>query len=199
MWPVDPRYPRLLVVSHFLAPPFQSRICSLMILAAASALCCRPMASTKSPSGSTVSVSTTQCNFPSVPPFPSPPPTSSLPSSCRKDKRAGQKVRRKIEEGQGKGKQRTHQVEIDTMIHQIIHPRRRPLRRAEVDAVFSAHVLDLLPGAREADDRGVEFGEVAVQHGGRVPCGIAGYEDGEERGAWGGLWGWRLRGRRLGG
>lgn len=42
-----------LMILHFLTPSFQSRMCSLMIRAAASALCCRPIASTKSPSGST--------------------------------------------------------------------------------------------------------------------------------------------------
>ena len=78
------------------------------------------------------------------------------------------------------------------MIHQIIRPRRRPLGRTEINAVFLAHVFDLLPAAREADDGGVELGEVAVQHGGGVPRGVAGDEDGEEGGAWrgGGGSGW---------
>jgi hypothetical protein len=80
------------------------------------------------------------------------------------------------------------------MIHQIIRPRRRPLGRTEINTVFLAHVFDLLPGAREADDGGVEFGEVAVQHGGGVARGVAGYEDGEEGGSWGGG-GWLGRGR----
>lgn len=72
------------------------------------------------------------------------------------------------------------------MIHEIVRPRRRPLGRTEVNAVFLAHVLDLLPAAGEADDGGVELGEVAVQHGGGVARGVAGYEDGEEGGAGGG-------------
>jgi len=80
------------------------------------------------------------------------------------------------------------------MIHQIIRPRRRPLRRTEINTVSLAHVFDLLPGAREADDGGVEFGEVAVQHGGGVARGVAGYEDGEEGGSWDGG-GWLGRGR----
>lgn len=78
------------------------------------------------------------------------------------------------------------------MIHQIIRPRRRPLGRTEINAVFLAHVFDLLPAAREADDGGVELGEVAVQHGGGVARRVAGYEDGEEEGSWrgGGGSGW---------
>jgi hypothetical protein len=50
-----------------------------------------------------------------------------------------------------------HQVEVDTMIDEIILPLRHPLRSREIDAVFLADILDLLPGARQADDGGVEF------------------------------------------
>jgi hypothetical protein len=55
---------------------------------------------------------------------------------------------------------RIHQIKIDTMIDEIILALSDTLRRREVDAVFLADILDLLPGSRQADDGGVEFREV---------------------------------------
>ena len=72
----------------------------------------------------------------------------------------------------------THQIKINTVIHQVIHPGLRPFGRAEIDPVLLAHVLDLLPRARQAQDAWVEFCEVGFQDGGRVARGIAGYEEG---------------------
>ncbi len=46
------------------------------------------------------------------------------------------------------------------MIHQIILALLHSLRRRKVHPVLLTDILDLLPGACEADDRGVEFGEV---------------------------------------
>lgn len=50
-------------------------------------------------------------------------------------------------------------------------------RGGEVDAVGFAHCPDLLPGAGEADEGGVEFGEVGFDDGGGVAVGVAGDED----------------------
>lgn len=74
-----------------------------------------------------------------------------------------------------------HQVEINAVIHEIVLARLHALRGREVHAVCLAHILDLLPGAREPDEVGVEFGEVGAQHGGCVAGRVAGYEDGQQR------------------
>lgn len=68
------------------------------------------------------------------------------------------------------------------MIDQIIHTLLDALRRAEIHSVFLTHVLDIFPRAREADEIGVEFGEIFFEDGGRVTRGVAGDEDGEELG-----------------
>ena len=75
----------------------------------------------------------------------------------------------------------THQVKINTMIDQVVHPRLHALRRAEVHAVHLAHRLDLLPRARQPDHAGVELLEVGFEDRGGIASGIAGDEDGEER------------------
>ena len=98
-----------------------------MICAARSAVCWRPMASTKSPSGS---------GFPLL----------SASFFCW-FLRVGES-------------ERTHQVEVYGMVDQVIHPWLHALGGREVDAVGLADVFDLLPGSCEADDGGVEFGEV---------------------------------------
>jgi len=78
-----------------------------------------------------------------------------------------------------------HQIKIDTMIDQVILPLLRALGRREIHAIFLTHVFDLFPGAGEADDAGVEFGEVGFEHGGGVAGGVAGDKDGEEGGVGG--------------
>lgn len=88
-----------------------------------------------------------------------------------------------------KGQEHTHQIEINTMIHQIIHPRFNPRRRAEIYPIGFAHLLDLLVCAREAEHRGVEFRQVGFQDGGGVACGVAGDDDGEESRVWRSRWG----------
>ncbi len=51
-------------------------------------------------------------------------------------------------------------------------------RSGEVDAVGFAHCFDLVPGACEADEGGVEFEEVGFDDGGGVAVGVAGDKDG---------------------
>ena len=68
------------------------------------------------------------------------------------------------------------------MIHQIIHPRLHPFRRAEVHAIELADGLDLFPRTGQAYDRRVELDEVMFQDGGCVARWIAGDEDGEKGG-----------------
>ena len=75
------------------------------------------------------------------------------------------------------------------MVDQVVHPRLDALGCAEVHAVHLAHGFDLLPRARQADQAGVEFLQVGLQHRGRVAGGVAGDEDGEE-GRVGGVGGW---------
>lgn len=83
------------------------------------------------------------------------------------------------EDGEGWGmerKTRTHDVKIDGMIDKIILARFDAFGGTEIDAVGSTHVFDLLPGARQADEGGVEFREVFFEDGGGVAGGVAGYE-----------------------
>lgn len=75
-----------------------------------------------------------------------------------------------------------HQIEIDRVIDQVILPGLDPLRRAEIDPVLLAHVLDLLPTARDADDARVELGEVVFQHQRGVAGRVAGDEEGQHGG-----------------
>lgn len=74
------------------------------------------------------------------------------------------------------------------MIDQVIRPWLRPFRRAEVDSIFLAHILDLVPAPRQSDNSRVELLEVCFQYGGGVAGGVAGDEKREERTA---VWGWR--------
>ena len=75
----------------------------------------------------------------------------------------------------------THQVEVNTMIDQVILPRFHPLRRTEIHPVLFTHIPHGLPRARQPDDPRVEFLQVALQHGRRVPGWVAGDEEGKER------------------
>jgi len=75
---------------------------------------------------------------------------------------------------------RIHQVEVDAVVDEVILAWLDTLRGGEVHAVLLAHLLDLLPGARQADDVRVELGQVGSQDGRGVAGRVAGYEDGKE-------------------
>ena len=77
---------------------------------------------------------------------------------------------------------RIHQIEINTMIDQIILTLFDALRRTEINPIFLTHLLDLIPRSRQAYQSGVEFREVGLENRGRVARRVAGYEDGEEGG-----------------
>lgn len=81
---------------------------------------------------------------------------------------------------------RIHQVEVNTVVHEVILARLDILRRAEVDAVLLAQRLDLVVCAGQADELGVELDQVLLKSLGVVACGVAGDEDREE-GVLGGL------------
>jgi len=72
----------------------------------------------------------------------------------------------------------THQIKINTMIHQIIHPRLYPGRRAEIDPILLAHIFHLLPRPRQAHNPQVKLAQVVLQHGGGVAGGVARDEEG---------------------
>lgn len=65
------------------------------------------------------------------------------------------------------------------MVNQVILSGLDGRRCAEVHAVFLAGLLDVLVGARQSEDGGVELGEVFLQNGGCITRGIAGNHDGE--------------------
>lgn len=77
----------------------------------------------------------------------------------------------------GQDRTLTHQVKVDAVIDKIILARLHILRRAEVDAVFLADVLDLLVRARQTDDIRMELAQVLAQHLGRVAGRVAGDEN----------------------
>ena len=67
------------------------------------------------------------------------------------------------------------------MIHQIVLLVRLDiLRRRKVHAVLLADVFCLFPGPCEADQGGVEFGEVTPEDGRGVARRVAGDEDGAQ-------------------
>jgi len=86
-----------------------------------------------------------------------------------------------------------HQIEINTMIHQIILTLLYAFRRTKVHSILFTYILYLFPSACEADDRGVEFGEVGLQDARRVSCRITSYEE-REKGWEGGGGGEKWRG-----
>ena len=71
-----------------------------------------------------------------------------------------------------------HQVEINTVVHQIILSLLHPLRRAEVYPIRLAHTLDLLPTPRQANQVGMELLQVFLEHGRGVARRVAGDEHG---------------------
>ena len=62
----------------------------------------------------------------------------------------------------------THQIEVYTMIHQIIHPRLHTLRRTEIHPVYLTHILDLLPCPRQAYKTRMELRQIMLQNSRRV-------------------------------
>jgi len=113
-----------------------------MIFAALAALCCLPIASTKSPSGSKID-----------------PEVSQSIACTHAHKRP------------------THEIEVDTMIHQIILPRFHIRRRRKIYPISLAGRLDLPPRARQAYQIGMEFLQVFLRHRRRISCRVASYED----------------------
>ena len=80
---------------------------------------------------------------------------------------------------------RTHQINIDTVIYQIVHSRLDALWRAEVNSVQFANPLDIFPASRQSYHSGMKLREVCFEYLGGVTCGIAGYEYGEDGGGGG--------------
>jgi hypothetical protein len=74
-----------------------------------------------------------------------------------------------------------HQVEINTVVDEVVLALLDALGGREVHPIFLAHLFDLVPGARETNEVGVELGEIGSQHGRRVTRGVAGDEDGQQR------------------
>ena len=107
-----------------------------------------------------------------------------------------------------KGKRgRTHQIEVDAVIDQVVHVWCRALRRAEIHTIYFADVFDLLPRARQSHDPRMELGQVGLQYPRGVAGRVAGDEKREERGAgvpqppgaqvWGAWRGWKGNRRLL--
>lgn len=70
-----------------------------------------------------------------------------------------------------------HQVEVDAVVDEVVLARLDLGGSAEVDAVRLAHGLDLVVCARQADELGVELGQVLLEHLGGIARRIAGDED----------------------
>jgi len=75
---------------------------------------------------------------------------------------------------------RIHQVEINTMIHQVVLTLLHVLRCRKINSVFLAYVLNLLPGTSETDNGRVELREVFGKNTRGIARWITCYEDGEE-------------------
>lgn len=73
-----------------------------------------------------------------------------------------------------------HQVKVDAVVDEVVLAGLDVLGRAEVDAVLLAQRLDLVVGSGQADEPGVELGQVLLQGCWVVARGVAGDEDGEE-------------------
>jgi len=58
----------------------------------------------------------------------------------------------------------THQIKVNTVIHEIILARLDTTRRAKVHAVRLAHVLDLFVRARQADKVRVKLVQIVLEH-----------------------------------
>lgn len=76
----------------------------------------------------------------------------------------------------------THQIEVDTVVHQIVLPWFYIFRRTKIHSVLFAHILNLLICTREPNDSRVELAEVFAEDFGGVTGWIAGNEYGTEDG-----------------
>lgn len=77
-------------------------------------------------------------------------------------------------------RQHTHQIEVDTVINQVVLARLDVLGGAEVHAIRFTCILDLLVGACQADEVRMELCQVFLEHLGVVACRIACDHDGED-------------------
>ena len=159
------------------SPSLQSLICSVIICAALSALCCLPIASTKSPSGSMPRHSISHRPLQAIP---SPYPIFRI--------NIIREVRGPL----------THQIKINTMIHQIIHPRFHPFRRTEINPILLTHVLNLLPRPRQPYYPGMELLQIALQHRRGIARWVAGDEERKERSSFAAAWRVESRGTDTG-
>lgn len=75
----------------------------------------------------------------------------------------------------------THQIEVDTVINQVVLARFNIPRRAEVDAVLFANILHLLVGASQTNDARVELLQIFAQHLGAITSRVTGNENGQEK------------------
>lgn len=76
---------------------------------------------------------------------------------------------------------RIHQIEINTVIHKVILALRHVRRRAEIHPIFLADILNLLPGACQANDVVMEFRQVFLENARGIARWIASYEDRDHR------------------
>ena len=67
----------------------------------------------------------------------------------------------------------THQVKVDTVIHQIILPGLNIRRRRKVHAIRLAHILDLLPRPRHAQNILMELRQIPANNLRRIASRIA--------------------------
>lgn len=67
----------------------------------------------------------------------------------------------------------THQVKVDTVIHQIILPGLHIRRRREVNPIRLANILNLLPRPRHAQNIIMELGQIPPDNLRRVPSRVA--------------------------
>lgn len=78
---------------------------------------------------------------------------------------------------------RVHEVEEDGVVHEVVAAWVGARRGAKVDAIGLAGRLDGLVRAREADEPGVEFGDIDGRGEERVACRITSDKDGVDDGA----------------
>lgn len=75
---------------------------------------------------------------------------------------------------------RTHQIEVDAVIHKIILSRLHSRRSTKVHPVCLARILDLVVIARQPNELWVKLLQVLLKHLGVIARGIACYHDWKE-------------------
>ncbi len=75
----------------------------------------------------------------------------------------------------------THQIEINTVIHQVIHPWLHTLRRTKVHPIFLTHIPDLFPCSRQAHKTWMKFCQIMLQNSRCVSGRITSDEEGQKR------------------